>query len=502
MGGIVNISKSKYTDLLRCEKMFWMDCYHPEQAIISADSKHQMEEGRRFEAEAKRIFGDYVDCTVRKGDRLDFNEMINITKHHIQIGTENIAEGTFSHSGLFCMADLLHRTAPLTYDLYEIKGSASPKDIYYDDIAYQCYVLRKCGIKISGCYLILVNKDYVRGTELDLSEFLNVVDVSGELRSRFDIIEPKLHFAGSIMKVKDEMVYRITENCDKPYPCKYREFCGRTLPKPCVLDVYRIQDKYKYLENPDTISFEDLYYSHVKLNDIQRRQIDFYFHNTKETYVDKEGLKKYLEGITYPVYYLDFETIQPTVPPFEGTKPFDLIPFQYSLHIEESKDGELRHEEFLAEEGTDPRRAIAESLVANIPQNVTVIAYNISFEGSRLRELAAAFPDLASHLTAIADHLVDLIVPFREGWVYNKEMGGSFSLKSVLPALFPEDPALNYGNLEGVHYGVEAMDAYLNLPNLAPEEREEKRSQLLRYCELDTFATVKILHKLNMLVGD
>jgi hypothetical protein len=200
------------------------------------------------------------------------------------------------------------------------------------------------------------------------------------------------------------------------------------------------------------------------------------------------------------MYFLDFETMQLAIPEFIGTKPFAQIPFQYSLHYIENEGGELKHKEFLAESGTDPRRAIAESLCRDIPRDVCVIAYNKSFECGRIRELADAFCDLSDHLLNIEGNIVDLIEPFRGGHYYNKNMGGSFSIKSVLPALFPSDPTLDYHNLEGVHNGGEAMTIFPKIKDMSPSEREEARRNLLEYCKLDTYAMVKVYEKLKEVI--
>ena len=155
----------------------------------------------------------------------------------------------------------------------------------------------------------------------------------------------------------------------------------------------------------------------------------------------------------------------------------------------------------MAESGANPLRAIAESLCENIPMDVCSIAYNKQFECSRLQELADIFPDLSNHLRNIARNIRDLLEPFQQGYYYNKAMGGSFSIKSVLPAMFPDDPSLNYHNLEGVHNGAEAMDIFPRIKDMPKEEQEVARHNLLKYCELDTFAMVKIWQELKKAVN-
>jgi len=184
------------------------------------------------------------------------------------------------------------------------------------------------------------------------------------------------------------------------------------------------------------------------------------------------------------------------VPQFPGTKPYQQIPFQYSLHYIEEPGGELKHKEFLAESGVDPRRAIAESLCRDIPMHTCVTAYNRGFECGRINELALLFPDLAPHLLNIRSNIQDLLTPFQSGYYYNRAMGGSFSIKSVLPALYPDDPSLDYHNLEGVHNGGEAMDLFPKIKDLPPEEQVIARKNLLEYCKLDTYAMVKVWEEL------
>ena len=209
------------------------------------------------------------------------------------------------------------------------------------------------------------------------------------------------------------------------------------------------------------------------------------------------GIRGFLKTLSYPIYFLDFETVQLAVPEYAGTKPYAQVPFQYSLHYAEKRGGEVMHREFLGEPETDPRRALAESLCADIPTGVCVVAYNKEFECARIKELADIFPDLAEHLLDIRDNIVDLIVPFRKGYYYTRAMGGSFSVKSVLPALFPDDPALDYRSLDGVHNGTEAMTVFPQMKFMAADERARSRESLLKYCELDTLALVKVLRELE-----
>ena len=279
--------------------------------------------------------------------------------------------------------------------------------------------------------------------------------------------------------------------------CELFSWCGRDLPTPNVFDLYRLQKK-KMIEyyRQGLVSYEQLEEAGVIKNATQLRQMDFALRD-RGIHVEKEPLREFLSKLTYPLYFLDFETMMPAVPFCVGTHPFAQIPFQYSLHYIEEEGGELKHREFLAESGTDPRREIAEALCRDIPADACVTAFNKRFECSRLKELADTFPDLAEHLRAIEGNIVDLLDPFQKGWYYKKEIGGSFSIKSVLPAICPDDPELDYHELEGVHNGTEAMSIFPQIQYMEPEEAENARKNLLAYCRLDTLAMVKVWEELR-----
>jgi hypothetical protein len=209
-------------------------------------------------------------------------------------------------------------------------------------------------------------------------------------------------------------------------------------------------------------------------------------------YINEAELKNFLGTLQYPLYHLDFETFGYS----------EKIPFQYSLHIQDAPKGEPKHKEFLAEPGSDPRRALAESLCRDIPADAMVIAYNMSFEKGRIKELADLYPDLAGHLMKIHDNCKDLMTPFQKGYYYHEDFGSSYSLKTILPVLFLDDKSLDYTVLKNIHNGKEAMDAGAELysPDVfnkyTDNQIAEMRQDLLDYCRLDTLAMVKILDKL------
>lgn len=245
------------------------------------------------------------------------------------------------------------------------------------------------------------------------------------------------------------------------------------------------------------VSVEDLSNSGDALTDKQKELVKDLSLMPGESIIRKAELEKFLGALHYPMYYLDFESFQKAIPPFPQTHPYSQIPFQYSLHIQQYAGGPVEHREFLAEAGKDPRRDLSEQLVRDIPMGAHAIAYNSSFEKTVCRKLAERFPDLKEGLHSIANNMDDLLIPFKNKWVYTSSMRGSCSIKAVLPALCGDDPSLDYHSLPGVQNGAQASETYGNLQFVEDAAEVQKiRDGLLLYCGLDTLAMVKVLEKL------
>lgn len=502
---MVYLSKSKYTGLWQCPKIAWLRQYKPEAATIDEMVEARFVAGNMVGDLAMGLFGDFVEVTTYNGEKLDLPKMIEKTVIEMEKGTENICEASFSYNGLYCAVDILKKDGD-GWAIYEVKSSTKhmnddgsytdDKEVYVADISYQKYVLEHCGVKVTGTYLVCLNGDYVFDGTLDLSQLFFISDVSDEVPAETLKIEPNLAIAEKVLTSDEEPDIDLGIYCKRPYDCSFWKYCSKNIPEQSVFKLYRLpsKKKFEYYHN-GWITYRDLIDNAPITNEKQLRQIEFALED-KGTYVNKTEIAVFMQSLSYPLYFLDFETMQPVIPEYVGTKPYAQIPFQYSLHYIEHEGGELKHKEFLAESGTDPRRALAERLCEDIPTNVCVTAYNKAFECTRIKELAETYPDLADHLTNIRNNIVDLLVPFQSGWYYNKAMGGSFSIKSVLPAIFPDDPSLNYHNLEGVHNGGEAMTIFPKIQHMSPEDQKIARHNLLKYCELDTYAMVKVWQEL------
>ena len=489
----MGLSKSKYTRGVQCPKMLWMERHMPEQFDESVMNEAILLTGSAVGDVAMGYYGDYVEIPF---DPSDWDGMIARTRELVAAGTPVVCEATFSYDYNLCMVDIL-RVEPDGVHIVEVKSSTHLNDIYYHDMAYQTWVLKNCGLNVKSVSLMHLNNQYVRRGELDLQQLYVVEDCTDEVFGMLDEVGERVDAIKEIAGHDQEPDIGIGLQCKNPYECGYRGWCWRHLPGPSVFDLNRMQQKKAFdLINRGIVSLEDAASAGVATSVRQQVQVDCVAEGVDEV-IDRRGVAAFLDTLSFPLYFLDFETMQPAIPPFDGVRPYQQIPTQYSLHVLRSADAKLEHYEFLADAHGDPRRSVAEHLVADIPEGVCSLAYNMGFEKGRIRELASAFPDLSDHLLDIADNMCDLLVPFSKGWYYARAMGGSNSIKAVLPALFPNDPELDYHALEGVHNGSEAMNAFEAMADMSPEEEAITREQLLRYCELDTLAMVKIWQKLR-----
>lgn len=491
---VLSLSKSKYCSAVQCPKMLWLKKYRAEQFDDSVMNQSILETGNEVGDLAMGLFGAYTEVPFG-----DLGEMINETKRLIDNRVHIIAEASFSYNNLFCSVDILINNGDDGVEIYEVKSSTSVKDIYIDDVTYQTYVLSKLGYKVKRISIVHVNNKYVRHGGLNLQELFSIKDVTEQVLHLTDNVETYIQYLDTYMQQNEEPYDDIGQHCFKPYECGFFKYCTRKLPKPNIFDVQGAYASTKFkCYDKGIVSFEDLNNCSLLSANLYK-QIEHELFDCPP-YVDKNAINDFLDKLSYPIYFLDFESFQPAIPLYDNSKPFEQIVFQYSLHYIEKEGGELKHKEFLAIPGSDPRRALAEQLCSDIPRNVCVTAYNRSFEKSRINNLAEIYPDLSEHLMNIHDNIEDLMIPFQKKQYYVKEMKGSYSIKYVLPALFPNEETLNYQNLEGVHNGAEASAAFKKMQSMEEKELYVYRRQLLDYCCLDTLAMVKIWEKLKEVV--
>lgn len=490
-----SLSKSLYCSGVQCPKMLWLKKHRPELFDDSVMNQAVLDTGSEVGDLAMGLFGDYTEVPYG-----ELSGMIRETERLLAAGERIIAEASFSCDGLFCSVDILQNNGGGDVELYEVKSSTSVHEIHYHDVAYQMFVLEELGFRVSRACLVHINREYVRGKELEIEKLFAVEDLTDTVRQMQQAVAERVIFLKDCIRDSEEPARDLGPFCFDPYECGFWKHCTEDLPEPNVFQLSGMQKRTMFKNYwQGIISFEDLL-REAKLNAGQEMQIEYELEDLPD-HIEADRIRKFLEGLSYPLFFLDFESFQPAVPLYENARPYDQIVFQYSLHYYEEEGGPLLHKEYLAMPGGDPRRELAEQLCRDIPAGVCTIAYNMAFEKGRIKELAGLYPDLREPLMDIHDGITDLMEPFRKKLYYTKAMQGSYSIKYVLPALFPEDPALDYHNLEGVHNGGEASAAFAAMAKMGPEELAACRENLLKYCGLDTFAMVRVLEKLREKAG-
>jgi len=376
--------------------------------------------------------------------------------------------------------------------MIEVKASTSVKPYYEDDVAIQSLVARSAGVNLSGVSLAHIDSTWVYPGGGDYSGLLVEKDLTAGSFGRVDEVLGWIADAQKIASLTTPPEVATGPQCEKPFPCGFTSHCTKDQKQAeYPIDwLPRIQGKAlkEYIAKNKVIDMREM--PRELLNSQQSRVLDHTVNG--ECYFDQAGSIADLAAYPLPALFLDFETISFGVPIWAGTRPFQSLTFQFSVHTL-AADGNVSHTEFLDMSGSDPREAFTVSLLAACKQVGPIFVYNAGFEGTRKRELAEEFPALSKRLLALKSRLVDLH-PIAVRRFYHPSQQGSWSIKKVLPAIAPD---LGYESLSGVQNGDMAMDAYLEAlsPDTDPERREEIRRELLAYCKHDTWAMVRLWQK-------
>ncbi len=475
------LSKSQYVRGMQCYKSLYLYKYHKElQDEISASQQAIFASGTDVGILAQELFPDGVEVPY---EGLSISEQVRITKDEIAKGTKTIYEASFEFDGLFVKVDILHHGTN-GWELYEVKSSTAVKAVNYHDVSFQFYVVTGAGIHLSKTSLVHINNQYVRNGNIEVDQLFTINDMTSDVLGMQESIPNVITKIRSMLDSPSPNI-EIGPHCSDPYDCDFHGHCWQHIPVDSVFDLRgRGIDKFS-MYHRGLISLNDIPLN--ELNNNQRFQVEM--HLSKGEQIDKNGIRDFLEGLWYPLCHFDFETFMSPVPLHNGMRPYQAIPFQYSLHIQREEGGPIEHYEFLAKPNIDPRPDLIQAMLSQIPIDSCVLAYNMSFEKTRIKEMSEDFPEYAEGLNHIYNRIMDLIVPFRKRYAYRWQQHGSNSIKHVLPAFIPE---LSYNDLEISHGGM-AMDAYhLMCAEKVPKKLETLRNNLLKYCERDTLAMVKL----------
>jgi hypothetical protein len=480
------ISKSQYLKGLQCPKALWLYRHRPElKPDISMAQQHLFDMGHEIGLLAQRYFGQ--GCEIH-AQYYEIDRAVDLTAEAVDNGEKVIFEASAcSPDGAYSRIDILKKNRHGIWDLIEVKGSTGIKDYHLDDMALQRYAFSNSGFNIEKSFLMHINNAYVRNGALDLKQLFTLEDCTGEVRNRMRNVQADLARMMESLNSPVEPEWEVGGHCHSPFMCDYLEYCWKEVPEYSVYNIFSGW-KLDELLGDGILHVADVPES---FDTTPRQDIEINAFKNGQIHVDRVAIKDFVNQLQYPLYYLDYETVMPAVPLFDGTHPYQQLPFQFSLHIQKKRGGPLEHIEFLHTAQSDPRPEFVRKLVSCCGDKGAIVVYNKGFEAHINNQLAEAFPQHAQRLSSLNQRMVDLLIPFRSRHLYHPDMRGSASLKSVLPALVPK---LSYTDLT-IGDGETAAMMYLScLRDAIPqEEKSEIYRHLKKYCAQDTLAEVKLI---------
>ena len=474
------LTKSKFTKGQQCLRLLWF-ADRKQLPEVSLMDQHRFNQGPIFEEYAKKLYSG-----TELGD-LDFNENIEKTKELVE-KKKTIFEAGFKFNDFFIRADILEFDKD-GWNLYEIKASSDEKKlkIYFPDLAFQKFVIEKCGLKIKKCFVLKLNKEYVKNGEIEPNKLVEKHDVTENVEL-IDNVEECANKYLEVIKDDNEPGINISVNCNRPYTCLLKPHCWGTLPENNVLHLTNWRQYWNFFHQ-GLIDMKDVVNEKLNSKDeVIRKAV-----NKCQVVYSKEHIKHFMNTLKFPLYHFDFETFDTAVPIYDSSKPYQKIPFQYSLHVQH-KD-KVEHFEYLASGNEDPRIKLLEQLQKEISGKGSVVVFNKSFEISVLKNLVLDFPSHVEWIENVINRIVDLAVPFQNFHYYCPTQKGSYSIKKVLPAITGK----GYDNLE-INNGGDASIEYFN--NFIAEKTgdDKLRQNLLNYCCLDTEGMIWIVRELGKLI--
>jgi hypothetical protein len=486
------LSKSGYLSGLQCPKLLWFQCNRadlfpaPDDATCAA-----FDEGREVGELARQLWPGGVFATACPADA----ELCGARTEEALRTRQTLFEPACTFQDAYARADILIPVNREQWDLTEVKATTSVEDPHIQDVAFQAHVFAGSGVRLRRSLLMHLNGDYVKRGRIDPSSLFVAEDVTDAVVEECRNVPERVNELQSVIRSHEPPTVDIGRHCDHPHECPLKSLCWAFLPEHNVAELHRGKQKAFALLADGINRIVDIPRSDSlsPLQTIQRHAIE-----EGRPRVDRAALLRFLAKLKYPVHFLDFETYQTAIPRHDGTRPYQQIPFQFSLHLQRVPGAPVEHRAWLADGAEDPRREFLRNLRAAVETEGSLLVYNAAFEKRVLREGAEAFPEKAGWIKDATGRIVDLLEPFRSFHFYAPEQHGSVSLKSVLPALTGH----GYEGLQ-IQNGTTASLEFMRIAfsDVSQEERRRIRRHLEDYCGLDTSGMVEIVEALRRLVA-
>ncbi len=483
------ISKGKYIHGIQCLKLLWTE-YNNKKVIPSPTvfDLEIMKQGIAVGKLARELFPGGIEIEwSRDPFEVEKASLAAIKKR------KPVFEAGFTHRRGYAIADILEPSRGGSWNIIEVKSTTDVKEDHLYDVAFQKYAYEGKGLKIDKCFVMHLNRDYHRGKDLDLGELFVKHDVTErieEYSANTDLFLDKM----ALVIDGQEPEAQVGKQCRG---CALEEKCWSFLPDDHVFMLRNRKDASWTLMEKGILSMKHIP-DDFELSD--KHAIQVACHKSGSPNINKEELSAFLERVKYPLYLLDFETVAPAVPMFFNCRPYEDVPFQFSLHVIKSAGSKAQHHQFLWKDLTDPRKALLKELKFLLADKGSIMAYNAAFEIKCLKNCADAFTEYSGWFETIRTRFIDLLEPFKKLDYYDPRQQGSASMKYVLPAL----TGISYNGMEIAEGGmarIEYMRAAYD-KNTSEDEKQRIYGALEKYCELDTKGMIDILDVLQKSVGD
>ncbi|OGZ60851.1 MAG: hypothetical protein A2919_02255 [Candidatus Spechtbacteria bacterium RIFCSPLOWO2_01_FULL_43_12] len=489
----MQLSKSEFMMFLKHPAWLWLK-KHDSSKLPKPDDNLQalFDAGFEFEKYAMKRFPNGVEIGFK--DFSEYGTMPARTKKAMDEGARALFQARFEAEELTCICDILDRVNDDTFDLYEVKSSTKVKPEHIYDLAFQTIVLESAGFKVRKISVIHVNNQYVKNGEIDPIELSFEEDVTGDVREEME--KTKYNISRALDTAKSaEMPDPSPRYANLGSLAEWLEIY-KGLREVQPYSIYNLAspgaNRIGELEDMGVALIENIP-DDFKLTTKQQAQVEA----TKrdERIIQPEKIKEFLDGLTYPLYFLDYETAMSTIPLYDGTRPYQQVPFQYSLYTVETLDAEPKHSEYLHKDADNPAHSLLSKLKQDMGPRGSVLVWYKTFEMGRNKEMAEMLPEFAGFLDDVNSRVADLMEPFSNGWFVDKDFYGSSSIKYVMPVLVP---ALSYKEL-GIQEGASAQRLWMDaaIRNKEGIDKEKLFNDLIEYCKMDTLAMVEIWRALK-----
>lgn len=489
------LTKSRYMAGLQCPVYLWYLFHAPDKIPETGEAQQFIfDQGSLVGNYAKKLWPDGIDL---KTD--DFKKNLQESKRSLSL-RRTLFEAAFVFGRIYSRADILEPAEDSCWNLIEVKSSTSVKNEHVLDVSFQKYCYEKAGLKIKKTYLMHLNKNYIRRGSINLNNLFVKEDITDKVNNEIKKVPENVKKMLEIIDSKKKPSFEIGLFCNEPYDCPLKNDCWSFLPERNIFDLYRGGKIAYQLFKSGILEIKEIPTS-FSLNAQQR--IQYNCEKNNKPHVNKKEIENFLGRIEYPIYFLDFETYRTAIPLYDGLKPYQQVPFQFSLHVLDCEKSKVKHFSYIAEGKEDPRKDFLENLKKVVGKEGSVVVYNQRFEQGILTELAEHMPLYKDWIDSIVNRMIDLLTPFREFYYYHPDQKGSASIKKVLPAIAGK----SYDELE-ITDGEIASLRYLYITHgsiegkcASSEEIKKTREDLKKYCELDTKAMLLILNKLKEIVN-